>query len=306
MKKSSLALIVLALLFLWTGPAHAALSIFACEPEWAALAKELGGDDVSVFSATTARQDPHQIQARPALISRLRAADLAVCTGAELEIGWLPVLLRQAANSRVQPGQPGFLIATEYVRLLEIPTRLDRAEGDVHAAGNPHIQTSPLNIRAVAVALGQRLTQLDPSRASAYAQRQEAFLARWDAATRQWQAAAAPLKGTNAVVFHKEWIYLFTWLGMNEAATIEPKPGVPPGAAYLGQLVDEIPRKNAREIVYAAYQDPRPPQFVSEKTGVPAVMLPFTVGGTEQAQDLFGLFDDTIRRLLTGLGQTHG
>ena len=306
MRKKVLVLTVSALLSLGTGSAQAALTVFACEPEWGALAKELGGGDVSVFSATTARQDPHQIQARPALISRLRAADLVVCTGAELEIGWLPVLLRQAANPRVQPGQPGFFTATEYVRLLEIPTRLDRAEGDVHAAGNPHIQTSPVNIRAVAVALGQRLAQLDPSRASAYAQRQEAFLARWDAATRQWQATAAALKGTNAVVFHKEWIYLFTWLGMNEAATIEPKPGVPPGAAYLGQLVDEIPRKNAREIVYAAYQDPRPPQFVSEKTGVPAVMLPFTVGGTEQAQDLFGLFDDTIRRLLTGLGQTHG
>jgi zinc/manganese transport system substrate-binding protein len=300
MRTKRLALGLLAVLLLCAGPARASLNVFACEPEWAALTKELGGD-VSVFAATTARQDPHQIQARPALISRLRQADLVVCTGAELEVGWLPVLLRQAANPRVQPGQPGFLTATSFVRLLEVPTRLDRSEGDVHAAGNPHIQTDPRNIRVVAVALGQRLAQLDPSKAAAYAQRSQAFLARWDQAIQQWQAKAAPLKGTSAVIYHKEWIYLFDWLGMSEAGTIEPKPGVPPGAAWLSQLVDEIPRRNAREVIYAAYQDPRAPQFVAEKAGLPAVMLPFTVGGTDRAQDLFGLFDDTIDRLLTGL-----
>ena len=296
----------LAVLSLGTAPARAALNVFACEPEWSALAKELGGDDVSVFTATTARQDPHQIQARPALISRLRAADLAVCTGAELEIGWLPVLLRQAANPRVQPGQPGFLTATEYVRLLEAPTRLDRAEGDIHAAGNPHIQTSPVNIRAVAVAFGQRLAQLDPSRAAAYAQRSQAFLARWDQAIAQWQAKAAPLKGIGVVAHHKSWVYLLNWLGMVEVGTIEPKPGVPPGAAYLAQLIDEIPRRQARLIIHSAYEDPRPDRFVGDKTELPVVMLPYTVGGTDRAQDLFGLFEDTIDRLLAGLGGRVG
>ena len=147
-----------------------ALEVFACEPEWAALATELGGDKVEVFSATTARQDPHQIQARPALIARLRSADLVICTGAELEIGWMPVLLRQAANARVQPGTPGYMEASQYVRLLEVPTRLDRAEGDIHPAGNPHIQSDPRNIAAVATALARRLSEIDPADNAVFAQ----------------------------------------------------------------------------------------------------------------------------------------
>lgn len=278
-------------------PARAAINVFACEPEWGALVAELGGEDVSVFTATTARQDPHQIQARPSLIARLRNADLAVCTGAELEIGWMPVLLRQAANGRVQPGQPGYFAAAEQVRLLDVPTRLDRADGDVHAAGNPHVHGDPRNIRAIAVALAQRLGDVDATRRDGYAKRAEIFLKRWDEAITRWEAMAAPLRGTRVVVYHRDWAYLLGWLGMEEAGTIEPKPGVPPGTAHLAQLLDDIPRKGARMILYAAYQEARAAQFVAEKSGTPAVMLPFTIGGTEAANTLFGLFDDTIARL---------
>jgi zinc/manganese transport system substrate-binding protein len=298
-------LILAAILALVTNKAEAAFNVFACEPEWAALATELGGSDVSVFAATTARQDPHQIQARPALIARLRSADLVVCTGAELEVGWMPVLLRQAANGRVQPGTSGYLAAADQVRLLEIPTRLDRSEGDVHAAGNPHIQGDPRNIRAVAVALGRRLGQLDGAHAAAYAQRKDAFLKQWDDWIARWEAKAAPLKGTPVVVYHKDWVYLLTWLGMSEAATIEPKPGVPPGSAYIAQLLDEIPRRSARMILYAAYQEPRPANFIADKTGLPAVMLPFTVGGSDAAADLKGFYEDTIQRLLDGLEKSR-
>jgi zinc/manganese transport system substrate-binding protein len=290
-------ILVLFVLLLAAMPAKAALNVFACEPEWAALATELGGGEVSAFAATTARQDPHQVQARPALIAKLRAADLAICTGAELEIGWLPVLLRQAANGRVQPGAPGYFAAAEQVRLKDVPTRLDRAEGDVHAAGNPHVQTDPRNIRAIAVALAARLRQIDPAHAAGYGERERAFLARWDEAMKRWTAKAAPLKGVNVVVYHKAWTYLLDWLGMNEIGTIEPKPGVAPGSGYLAQLLDEMPRRNARMILYAAYQDGRPAQFVAGKSGVPAVMLPFTVGGSDTAKDLYGYFDDVIARL---------
>ena len=150
------------LLALTASRAEAAVRVFACEPEWGALAAEIGGPDVEVFTATTAHQDPHQIQARPALIARVRAADLVVCTGAELEVGWMPVLLRQGANSRVQPGGPGYFEAAGAVRLRDVPGRLDRADGDVHAAGNPHIQTAPANIRAVGIALAQRMAEIDP------------------------------------------------------------------------------------------------------------------------------------------------
>jgi zinc/manganese transport system substrate-binding protein len=285
--------------------AQAALSVFACEPEWAALSTDLGGEDVGVFTATTARQDPHQIQARPALISRLRGADIVVCTGAELEIGWMPVLLRQASNAKVQPGGPGYFEATQQVKLLEMPTRLDRAEGDIHPQGNPHIQGDPRYVRVVAAALAKRFAEIDVAHAAGYAQRAKIFDDKLAQAIQRWQAQAAPLKGISVVIYHKEWIYLSTWLGMNEVDTIEPKPGVPPGSAYLAQLLDDIPKKHARMVLYSAYQDPRAAEFVAEKTQIPAVLLPFTVGGTDDAKDLFGLYEDTVKRLLAGLGG-HG
>jgi zinc/manganese transport system substrate-binding protein len=296
-----LLLAAAAAFFLSAAPAQAALNIFACEPEWAALATELGGNDLSVFTATTARQDPHQIQARPALIARLRNADLVVCTGAELEIGWMPVLLRQAANGRVQPGQPGYFEAAQQVRLLEVPAVLDRSLGDIHAAGNPHIQTGAQNFPPIATALAGRLAELDPAHATAYAQRRDDFLKRWSEAIAKWQAQGSALKGVKFVSYHKEWVYLAVWLGMDEAATIQPKPGVPPGSAYLAQLLEDIPRRQARLVVHAAYEEARAPEFVAEKSGLPVVMLPYTVGGTDRASTLFGLFDDTVARLTAAL-----
>jgi len=265
-------------------PALAALNIFACEPEWGALAAELGGPDVTVFTATTARQDPHQIQARPALIARLRAADLVVCTGAELEIGWMPMLLRQGANPKVQPGQAGFFEAASFVTLSERPRRLGQ----------------------IAAALSERLAALDPAAAPRHVERHRVFASAWRQAIVRWQAEAAPLKGVPVVVHHRDWTYLLDWLGMREVATIEPKPGVPPSSGHLARLVEEIPKSGARMILYAAYQQPRGADFVSEKTGVPAVMLPYTIGGSDAANSLTGLFDDTIRRLLAGLGPARG
>lgn len=288
-----------AALFLATpAPAHAALNVFACEPEWAALAQEVGGDKITTYAATSGLQDPHQVQARPSLIARARVADLVVCTGAELEVGWMPVVLRQAGNARIQPGQPGYFEAASAVRLLDIPARLDRADGDVHAAGNPHIQTSARNIRAVAIALSRRMQDIDSADAEAYAKRTEDFLARWDAATKRWEEAAAPLKGVNVAVSHKNWLYLTAWLGMNEVIALEPKPGIPPGPTYLAQVLADVARKSIRFIIHAAYEDARPAEFVSEQAKIPVATLPFTVGGDEKARDLFSLFDDTIARLL--------
>jgi zinc/manganese transport system substrate-binding protein len=282
----------------------AALEVFACEPEWGALAAELASDKAEIFVATSARQDPHQIQARPALIARLRSADLVVCTGAELEIGWMPVLLRQAANARVQPGSPGYFEAAQFVRLMDVPTRLDRAEGDIHPAGNPHIQADPRNIATVATALATRMQQVDPADAAMIARRAQNFSGRWNAAMLRWAAQAMSLRGATIATYHKSWSYLEDWLGLREAATIEPKPGIPPGSQYLAQLVAELPAKGVRGIIYAAYEDPRGSDFVAQRIGVPAIMLPYTVGGSERARDLFGLFDDTIARLTSGLAGT--
>jgi zinc/manganese transport system substrate-binding protein len=301
-----LVLLVLLLAAAPLGGAQAAFSVFACEPEWAALAKEIGGDNLDIYVATTAKQDPHQIQARPSLIARTRGADLVVCSGAELEVGWMPVVLRQSANSKVQPGSPGYFAAADYVKLLEVPSRLDRSEGDIHAAGNPHIQTSPKNFRLVSVALARKLADLDPPHAAFYADHEKDFLRRWDAALANWEAKAAPLKGVSVAVYHKGWVYLMDWLGMKEALAVEPKPGVPPGASHIAELVDEIPKQGVRMVLYASYEDGRPSQAVAERAKVPSVMLPATVGGTDAADSPFTFFDDIVNRLLAGLaGQSN-
>ena len=294
---------LLAALFAFSfAPAHAAVRVLACEPEWGALAQELGGKLVDVAVATNALQDPHQIQAKPSLISRARNADLVACTGAELEIGWLPVLLQQSGNAKVQAGQPGNFAAADYVRKLEVPTQLDRSQGDVHAAGNPHIQTDPRNIALVADALATRLQQIDPANAAQYAQAHADFAKKWQAAIARWSAQAAMLRGMPVVSQHKGFVYLYDWLGMKEVAVLEPKPGVEPSAAHLQTVLETLKATPAKMVLYSAYQDPRPSEWIAKNAGIAMVKVPFTVGGSEAAKDLFGLFDDTVGRLVAAAG----
>jgi zinc/manganese transport system substrate-binding protein len=288
----------LSLALLLAQPVFAQLKILACEPEWGALTQELGGDKVSVSSATTALQDPHHVEARPSLIARARNADLVVCSGSELEVGWMPLLLTQSGNAKIQPGTPGLLEASQFVSRLEIPKVLDRSLGDIHPDGNPHIHLDPRNITRVAEVLKDRLVQIDSANAEFYKSRAAAFLARWGEAIRRWEIQAAPLKGMNVVVFHKDASYLIEWLGMREAGSLEPKPGIPATTAHLADLVARMQRDPAKVIVYSAYNSPQAAQFLSERTKIPAVMLPYTVGGSDRAKDLFGLFDDTLARLL--------
>ena len=278
--------------------AHAALNIVACEPEWAALATELGGDKVKASSATTALQDPHHIEARPSLIARVRSADLLVCTGMELEVGWLPVLIQQSGSSRLAPGSPAMFEAGRFITPIDVPNRVDRSDGDVHAAGNPHIQQDPRNIARIATALSARLAQLDPANAAEYQQRLQSFSSRWSAAMQKWEQQAAPLKGLGVVAHHKNMGYLWSWLGLREVGTLEPKPGVEPSVGHLTELSNLLARQPVKMVVRAAYQDPRASQWLSERAHVPAVVLPFTVGGNDRAKDLFGLFDSTVELLL--------
>ena len=290
--------IVLFFIIIFSFPAAAALNVFACEPEWGALAQELGGDKVSVYSATTAQQDPHRIEARPSLIARARNADLMICSGSELEIGWLPLLLTQSGNDRIQPGRPGFVEASQFVARLEIPKVLDRALGDIHPSGNPHVHLDPRNIAKVADALVGRLLEIDPANAEVYRSRAESFGKRWQAALQRWEQKAAPLKGMPIVVYHKDMSYFINWTGMREVGSLEPKPGIPPTPSHLAELVDRMKRAPAKAVVYSPYNSPKAAEFLSQQANLPSVMLPFTVGGTEKAKDLFGLFDDTLERLL--------
>jgi zinc/manganese transport system substrate-binding protein len=279
-------------------PALAAVNVFACEPEWASLTQELGGDKVSVFSATTAQQDPHRVEARPSLISRIRNADLLVCSGSELEVGWLPLLFTQGGNSRIQPGSPGYIEASQYVVKLEIPKVIDRSLGDIHPGGNPHVHLDPRNIAKIAEVISARLAQIDARNADSYRTRAEDFNKRWEAAMQKWRQEAAPLKAMPIVVYHKDMSYFISWSGMREAGSLEPKPGIPPSPTHLAELVEQMKRSPAKAVVYSPYNNPGAAQFLSQRSGIPVVPLPFTVGGTPKAKDLFGLFDDTIERLL--------
>ena len=281
-------------------PAYAVLNVFATVPEWGALTQELGGDQVSVYVATNALQDPHHVEAKPSLIARARNADLVVATGAELEVGWLPLVIQQAGNPKVRPGQPGYFEAAAFVTLLDKPARLDRAEGDVHAAGDPHIQTDPRNIARVATALATRLAELDPANADTYRARYKAFDDKWRAAIARWEREGASLRGVPILVQHKAFTYLIAWLGLKQIAALEPKPSVEPTVAYLSEVLATVQRQPAKMVLRAAYQSDRPSQWIAERAKIAPVVLPFTVGGDAEAKDLTSLFDDTITRLLKG------
>lgn len=294
-------LVIVLGLWLLAPAAHAALKAFACEPEWAALLKELAGDRVSVTIATTALQDPHAIQARPSLIAGVRQADLVVCTGADLEAGWLPLLLERANNARVQPGQAGYFETAGFVAMRDIPANIDRSAGDVHPLGNPHIQTDPRNIERVAKPLAERLIQLDSANRADYQRRLADFSQRWQQALKRWELQAAPLKGVAIVSQHKSWVYLLNWLGMREQATLEPKPGIPPSAAHLGTVLRNLKQQPARMILRAAYQDDRSARWLAERSRLPVVTLPYTVGSEVDAPTLFALYDQTLSKLLAAL-----
>lgn len=299
MKKLIATLLFLASTF--SAGASAATRVFACESEWGALARELGGDDVNVYVATSALQDVHQIQPKPSLIAQWRQADLAVCTGAELEIGWLPALAAKGANPKIAPGAPGFFEASRSVQMLEVPSRLDRADGDVHPFGNPHVQTDPRNIAKVAVALTAKLAEVDAAHAEAYRTRLAAFEKKWTAAIAGWESRAAPLEGVAVVSAHKSWAYLYAWLGLKEVATLEAKPGIPPSGAQLEAVLSALKAQPAKMVVYAAYQDRRPVEWMTGRAGIASAQLPFSPGGADGTDDLVGLFDVTITRLLDAL-----
>lgn len=288
----------LILLLLAPLTAHANLNIFACEPEWAALARELGGGKVEVSSATNALQDPHYLQARPSLIAKVGRADLIVCSGAQLEIGWLPMLLRKGNNPDVMPGSPGFLDASEYVKRLDVSADYDRSRGDVHPQGNPHIQTNPHNILLVAAAMTERMVELDHANQGLYQQNLADFSQRWTSAIANWEKRATVLRGKTVITHHKSWVYLEAWLGLIQVATLEPVSGIPPTASHLGSLLDRFGDKGADYIIRAPFQSEKPSEWLSQRTGIPAVLLPLTVGGSDEATNLFTWFDDIINRLL--------
>ena len=291
--------LILGLSLLLVAPnAFAKVNVFACEPEWKALVESIGGEKVDAFSATTAFQDPHYIEARPSLIAKARRADLLVCTGAELEIGWLPLLLRQSGNASIQAGQPGYFLAASQVERIEVPTELDRSDGDVHASGNPHVHWDPYRLLTIAKALNQRLQTIDSNNAVFYQQQLNQFSARWQSAITHWEEQAVELHGKKAVVYHKNWSYLLNWLGIKMIGDLEPKPGLPPTSTHLASLLKTVRSEQPDFIFMANYQNDKGAQWLSRKANVPVLKLPFTIAGSERAIDLFSLYDEVLSMLI--------
>lgn len=291
-------LFAIFLLIIAALPAHADLRVFATVPEWAALVREIGGDKVQVYAATNAFQDPHRIEAKPSLLAQARQANLVVAAGADLEIAWLPLVLRDSGNAAIQPGKPGYFEAAAQVSRLDVPSVIDRAHGDVHAAGNPHIHLDPRNVLKVGEALSVRMAELDAANASAYQAGFRNFAGKWQAAMTRWEKEAAPLRGMPVLVHHASFVYLSHWLGLKEIGTLEPKPGIEPSSGHLSGLLARQQSNPARMVLRTAYNQDGPSLWIAGKTGISAVLLPYTVGGTPEAKELFGLFDDTVQRLL--------
>ncbi|WP_257291111.1 metal ABC transporter solute-binding protein, Zn/Mn family [Endozoicomonas sp. ONNA1] len=296
-----LSKLLLAFALAFPVSSHGALTVFACEPEWAALSEAIA-PEAKVYTATTARQDPHHIQARPGLISKMRKADIVVCSGAELETGWLPVLQMKSANPKVQTGDKGLFFAADQVETIGKLEKVDPTMGDVHPEGNPHLHLDPYRVEKVTRALAERMAELDPGNRDQYKANAKKFSERWEANIERWEKVAAPLKGKNLVTYHSNFDYLLEWLGVNVVGDLEPKPGLPPSSRHLASLLELSKKTSIDAIIFASYQDKKGADWLSQRAGVPAKELPMTIGGSEQSVDLISLYDDLIQKLLKVTG----
>ncbi|MGY3570191.1 metal ABC transporter solute-binding protein, Zn/Mn family [Vibrio paucivorans] len=270
-----------------------ALNIFTCEPEWKALLAE-HAPDASIYSATTEKQDPHYVQARPSLIAKMRQADLAVCSGSELEVGWLPMLQVRSGNPVVQNNAQGMLYTSDYVNRLDTHDHVDRSQGDIHAHGNPHVQFAANDMVAISHAVTKRLQAIDPENAHQYQFNGMKFRAQWRQNLATWSEKAKRLEGKKVVGYHATYRYLYDWLGMEQVADLEPKPGISPTTAHL-QSLSSLEPSSFDAIVFSSHQDSRPANWLNGQTNKPIVQLPLTV---KKGQSLDEMYDEVIDDLL--------
>ena len=284
--------------------AAAPLKVVATTQDLAALAREVGGDRVAVEAIAMGYQDPHFVEAKPSFILKFSRADLLIVVGRELEIGWLPPLINNSRNSKIQVGAPGYLDPSAGVKILEIPSgQLTRAMGDVHPSGNPHYWLDPGNGRAIARAIRDRLTQLDPAGKATFAQRYDDFDKRLAVAERRWDAAMAPYKGTKVVTYHRSWPNFTDRFGLNTIGYVEPKPGVPPSPAHTIDLIAEMKRQQIKVIIIEPYFDSKTPKQIAAQTGATVLTMAPSVGGMPGTEDYIKLFDYNINLLVTTLSK---
>lgn len=288
---------ITAALLLAATPLHAALNIFACEPEWGALAAIVAGPDAAVTVATGPHQDPHHVEARPALLGAVRRADLVACTGAGLEEAWLPVLLARGGNPAIQRA-PGLFLAADHVTLIEPPDDTSRAAGHVHREGNPHLHLDPRLLPQLAEGLARQLGTLRPAEADAFVARATRFATRWQAHLAAWERRADALAGQPVVVHHRSWSYLARWLGLDIIGELEPRPGIPPAPAHLAALRETVAGRTPL-ILRTPFDDARPSRWLAGRGGGCPLELPFTTGSADEA-GLVALFEDILTALEQG------
>ncbi len=281
------------------------LSVVATTEDLASLLREVGGERIKVDAIARGYQDPHFVEAKPSFILKLHSAELLVVVGRELEIGWLPPLIQQSRNARVQPGSSGYLDASLTARILEIPTgQITRAMGDVHPLGNPHYGLDPGNGRRIAAALRERLSQLRPADAAYFGSRYDDFDRRLALAEKRWDEQMAPFRGLKVVTYHRSWPNFCERFGLDVVGYVEPKPGIPPSPSHTLELIQEIKRLGIKILLVEPYFDLRTPQSIGRQSGAKVLVLPPSVGGEKEIADYIGLFDYDVRLLTAAIKET--
>jgi len=301
MKKLSIVFSALVAAVIYASPAQAALKVVATTQDLEALAKEVGGDKIQTDSLAKGYQDPHQVEPKPSFILKLHSADLLIVVGRELEIGWLPPLINQARNEKIQAGADRYLDASNFAHILEIPTgQITRAMGDVHPQGNPHYWLSPENGRRIAQGIQKKLSEISPADAGYFAQRYADFDKRLGEAEKRWSAALAPYKGAKIVTYHRSWPNFVETYGLNVVGYVEPKPGIPPSPSHTFELTQEMKKDNVKLIIIEPYFDSKTPMAIGRDTGAQVVTLAPSVGGAKGApvNDYIQLFDYDVQQLV--------
>ncbi|MBI5694313.1 MAG: zinc ABC transporter substrate-binding protein [Nitrospirae bacterium] len=289
-------ILLIAALLLMTAPhAYAGLNVVATLPWIGSVAKSVGGDRVDVKTLVKPGQDPHYIEAKPSMILAVRDADVLMFNGLDLEIGYLPVLIESSRNALVQPGQPGNFDCSSFIRVLDKPTSVDRSMGDVHPLGNPHYHYSPSRVLKVAEGMAGELSRIDPAGAGYYNSKLKAFSAKMAEKRKQW--AAVPLKGRRYVAYHRLFEYLASEFGFSITGYVEPKPGIPPSAGHIGELIGTMKAARPDGILVSAAYGKDEAESLSDRTGAPAIVLPNDVGSAKPGQDWFSFLDDVISDL---------
>jgi zinc/manganese transport system substrate-binding protein len=302
---SVLAALAVAASWLGAGPAAAALTVVTTTPDLAAIATEVGGDKVAVTSLAKGYQDPHFVEAKPSFVLLLNKAQLLVVVGKELEIGWLPPLVTQSRNPRIQPGAEGYLDASEGARILDLPSgAVTRAMGDVHPEGNPHYWLDPGNGIHIARAIAGRLSQLDTANAAVYKQRADDFERRLTAAMQRWKGQLAAYKGLKVITYHRSWTNFADAFGLNVIGFVEPKPGIPPTPRHTLDVINAMKAEQVKLILVEPYFDLKTPNSIASNTGGKVLVMTPSVGGVPEAGDYFKLFDHDVNLLLAAIKET--